>query len=102
MLSGAGVAANERPIEKIANAGCERDDAERGNCPDIAVSLNARNQPERSDVAERSANEQDAGAAGTRRLVQFRLHRDVDSAGNRREPLLAAQLADAVIGVQRA
>src|SRR5258706_13322033 len=92
MLSGAGVAANERPIEKIANADCERDDAERGNCPDIAVSLNARNQPERSDVAERSANEQDAGAAGTPRPVQFRLHRDGGSPGNRRGPAPARAL----------
>src|SRR6267378_4198914 len=101
LFSGAGVAADERPIEKIANADRERDDAERGNSPDVAIRLDTRNQPERSDVAERPANEQDAGTAGTRRLVQFRLHRNVDSAGNRREPLFAAKFAHAVIRVKR-
>src|SRR5258707_588826 len=102
LLSGAGVATDERPIEKIANADCERDDAERGNRPDIAIGLDARNYPEGSDIAERPADKQDAGTAGTRRLVQFRLHGNIHSAGNRREPLLAAQFADPVIGVQRA
>src|SRR6267143_1402138 len=102
LFSGAGVAADERPIEKIANADRERDDAERGNSPDVAIRLDTRNQPERSNVAERPANEQNAGTAGTRRLVQFRLHRNVDSAGNRREPLFTASLANPVIGIQRA
>src|SRR5216684_3146675 len=75
---------------------------ERGDCPDVAVRLNAGDQSKSSDVAESAADEENARAAGTPRLVQFRLHRNVDSAGNRREALFAAQLADTVIGIQRA
>src|SRR6267154_1193929 len=101
-FSRAGVAANERPIEKIADADREGNDAKRGSGPDVAVRLDAGNQSESGKVAERSANQQKAGAAGTRRLVQFRLHRNIDSAGNRRKPLFAAQFPDPVIGVERA
>src|SRR6266478_1378649 len=102
LFLGAGVAADERPIEKISDPNRERNDAERGSRPDVTIRLDARNQSKSSDVAEGAADQQDARTAGTRRLVQFGLHRNVDSAGNRREPLFAAQLADAVIGVQRA
>src|SRR5437660_8578462 len=93
VLLGVGVAADERPIEKIPNADGERNDAERGSRPDVPIRLDARNQSESGDVTERAAHQQDTGTAGTRRLVQFRLHRNVDSAGNRREALFAAQLA---------
>src|ERR1700682_3257732 len=72
------VAADERPIEKITDADRERNDAERGNRPDITIRLDARNQSESSDVTDGSADQQDSRAAGKRRLVQFRLHRNVD------------------------
>src|SRR5713101_2667361 len=82
----ASVAADHRPVHEVADADRKGNDAERGNRPDVTIRLDARDQPESSDVAECPADEQNAGTAGTRRLVQFRLHRNVDSAGNRREP----------------
>src|SRR4029077_16111073 len=68
----------------------------------VTIRLNARDQSESGDEANRSADEQYAGAAGTRLLIQFRLHRDVHSASNCRLPLFAAEFANPVIGVQRA
>src|SRR2546421_7189294 len=97
LFSSAGVAANERPIEKVADSDRERNNAERSGGPDVPVRLYAGNQSESSDVAKRPADQQNAGTARPRRLVQLRLHRNVDSAGNRREPLFAAQFADPVI-----
>src|SRR5439155_10999166 len=100
LLSGAGVAANHGPVHEVAESNRKRNDAERGNGPDVAVRLDTGNQSKSRDVAERSADQQNAGAPRTRRLVQLRLHRNVDSAGNRREPLFASKLADPVIRVQ--
>src|SRR5712692_4767561 len=102
MVSSASVAPDERPIEKIADADREGDNAEGGDRPDVAIRLNAGNQSESCDIAECATDEQNSCTAGTRRLVQFRLHRNVNSASNGREPFLAAQLADPVISIQRA
>src|SRR5882762_2994724 len=68
----------------------------------VTFGLIASIQAESDDVADGSADQQDSGAAGTRRLVQFRFHRNINSAGNGREPLFAAQLAHPEIGRQRA
>jgi len=57
----------------------------------------ARNQSESSDVPMAPLTSRIPARRGTRRLVQFRLHRNVDPAGNGREPLFAAQLAHPVI-----
>src|SRR5437667_1246416 len=100
LFSSPGVAANHGPVHEVAESNRKRNDAERGNGPDVAVPLDTGNQSESSDVAERSADQQNAGAAGTRRLVQLRLHRNVDSAGNRCEPLFASKPADPVIRIK--
>src|SRR5260370_25717465 len=96
VFSRAGVAEDERPIQKIADADSERNDAERCNRPDVAIRLDAGNQSEGSDVADGSADQQDAGAAGERRPGSFRLHRNGDAPGNRPRPRLAAPLAQSL------
>src|SRR6266700_5727608 len=75
------VAADHGPVNEVADAHRERNDAEDGDGPDIAVRLDGRNQSKRGDVADGSADQQDAGAPGTRCLIQLRLHRNIDSAG---------------------
>src|SRR3989442_8568328 len=102
VFSGSGVAADHRPVNEVTDSDRERDNAKGGSCPDVTIRLNTCNQSESSDVAECATYEQNASAAGTRRLVQLWLHRNVDSAGNRREAFFAAQLADPVVGIQRA
>src|SRR5260370_19119675 len=102
LLSGASVTPDHGPVQEVADADGKRNNAERSDCPDVAIRLNACNQSKSSNVAERAADEQDAGATGVSRLVQFRLQMDVDSASNRRKPFFATQFANPVIGIQRA
>src|SRR5438477_2396454 len=100
LFSSPGVAADHGPVHEVAESNREGNDAERCNGPDVAVRLDAGNQSKSREVAKRPADQQNAGTARPRRLVQLRLHRNVDSARNRREPLFASKLADPVIRVQ--
>src|SRR5260370_25103553 len=102
VFSRAGVAEDERPIQKIADADSERNDAERCNRPDVAIRLDAGNQSEGSDVADGSADQQDAGAAGARRPGQFKLPPNVDPPGQLPPPPLSPQPAGPGKRIQRA
>src|SRR5258708_15199841 len=102
LLSGASVTPDHGPVQEVADADRERNYAERGHRPDVAIRLNARNQSESSDVAECAADQQDAGTAGTPPPVQFMIQPNVNSPGHCREPCFATDFADPAIGVHRA
>src|SRR3981189_1755918 len=80
------VAPNHGPVNKVTDANREGNHADRGDRPNVAIRLDSRNQSKSSNVADGSADQQNASAPRTRRLVQFRLQRNVDSARNRRAP----------------
>src|SRR5260370_25933086 len=90
VFSRGGDAADERPIQKIADADSERNDAERCNRPDVAIRLDAGNQSEGSDVADGSADQQDAGAAGRPRPRLFSLPPDIHRPGEHPRARLAS------------
>src|SRR5260370_10847887 len=97
VFSRAGVAEDERPIQKIADADSERNDAERCNRPDVAIRLDAGNQSEGSDVADGSADQQDAGAAARGTLGPYTPPRGVGGVRSTRGPLLARATAQSAL-----
>src|SRR5256886_17492286 len=82
LFSSPGVAADHGPVHEVAESNRKRNDAERCNGPDVAVRLDAGNQSKSREVAKRSADQQNAGTAGTGRAGPSKVHPQVCFAGD--------------------
>src|ERR1700675_3870494 len=94
-----GIPANQHVIHKKAQPNSERNHTKsRGY---RSIWLNPPDQDKSHNVSERAGYQQNSRPSRTRRLREFRLHGNIHAARNRRQPLLAAQLAYAEKGVHR-